>query len=395
MWQDRIREAAYTSPVGTRTIFGGYEDVSMSAEKKTTAFDFPDADGTYIQDLGPKGRRYPLRVFFWGNDYDIQSNAFFDSLLEVGTGKLEHPVYGVVSVVPFGRIKRRDDLVTAANQAVFELEFWETNSLIYPIAQEDLGGKVVSSVSEFNQEQVKTFKLQDLSTAIKKVSFRNDLLSKINYVSDSLLASASLSSSVLNDFINTRDSIIRNVNTASLLTMGYQSLTLLQAPSKSGALPSAYDNLLLLDAPESVNQLRLNDLFATGALAASILSAVKNKYISKTQAIESAEKILSQFDKVNLWRETAFNVLGEIDTGEAYEKLQEAVALLTAHLVRISFSLLQEKSIIIDRDRTIIDLCAELYGEIDGTLDFFINTNNLSGSEILELKRGREIVYYV
>ena len=42
-----------------------------------------------------------------------------------------------------------------------------------------------------------------------------------------------------------------------------------------------------------------------------------------------------------------------------------------------------------------IDLVGELYGEIDGKLDFFIQTNELSGDEFLEIKAGREIVYYL
>ena len=32
-WTDRIKEAAYTSPSGTRIVFNGYEDLSKSIEK--------------------------------------------------------------------------------------------------------------------------------------------------------------------------------------------------------------------------------------------------------------------------------------------------------------------------------------------------------------------------
>ena len=104
-WNERIREAAYTSPSGTRLLFS-YENVAMSVDKKTAAFDFPDANGTYIQDLGHTGRKYALRMFFWGNDYDLEADAFEAALLEQGTGKLEHPIYGTKNVVPFGSIKR-------------------------------------------------------------------------------------------------------------------------------------------------------------------------------------------------------------------------------------------------------------------------------------------------
>jgi hypothetical protein len=70
------------------------------------------------------------------------------------------------------------------------------------------------------------------------------------------------------------------------------------------------------------------------------------------------------------------------------------VALTAGHLVETSFTLLQERRIVLDRERTIIDLAAELYGSVDDRLDLLINSNDLTGSEILELPRGRTIVYY-
>ena len=148
-WTDRLREPAYTSPSGVRTTFI-YEDVSTSVTKKTSAFEFPDADGTYIQDLGRSGRRFPLRVIFSGGEYDTFAKIFDESLLEKGIGVLQHPIYGVFNVVPFGEIKRRDDLKTAANQAIFEVVFWETTGLIYPVAQNDPVSDILLSIDEFN-----------------------------------------------------------------------------------------------------------------------------------------------------------------------------------------------------------------------------------------------------
>ena len=71
------------------------------------------------------------------------------------------------------------------------------------------------------------------------------------------------------------------------------------------------------------------------------------------------------------------------------------MALTAAFITELSFSLKQEKSIILDRNRTIIDLSAQLYGEVDPQLDFMITSNDLSGDEIIELPRGKEIVYFV
>ncbi len=67
-------------------------------------------------------------------------------------------------------------------------------------------------------------------------------------------------------------------------------------------------------------------------------------------------------------------------------------------LVEISFTLAQERTLKLDRHRTPVDLVAELYGTfgvLDERLDFFINSNALVGLDILEVPKGREVVYYV
>ena len=48
----------------------------------------------------------------------------------------------------------------------------------------------------------------------------------------------------------------------------------------------------------------------------------------------------------------------------------------------------------IDRPRTIVDVCAQVYGAVDGKIDLFVSTNNFTGDELLELPANRRIVYY-
>jgi len=171
-WIERLREGAYTSPSGTRITFE-YEDVRNEIDKKTTGFQFPDADGTFVQDTGHSGRRYPLRVVFWGADYDLQANAFDALLLERGAGRLEHPIYGMVNVVPFGTIARRDDLKTAANQTIMDITFWATIGIECPEAQTDHASSVLSAVADYNFTAAAQFaKDIDLATEGKKENFK-------------------------------------------------------------------------------------------------------------------------------------------------------------------------------------------------------------------------------
>lgn len=412
-WTDRIREAAYTSPSGERTVFT-YEDVSQSVEKKTTGYEFPDADGTYVQDLGHSGRRYPLRVIFWGADYDQEADRFTDGLLERGVGKLEHPRYGVKDVIPFGTIKQRDDLKTNANQAIIEVTFWETIGLIYPAAQQDPAAAVLESVDEYNDAAAGQFEeVVQLDTVSRRASFKGDYDALIGAAEQGLRVVADAQDAVRKQFNAINDSINQGIDVliAQPLTLAFQTTQLLQAPARalSGieARLDAYGNLAgsiisgngaVVKSDEGVrgsNRFHARDLYASSYVTGSVVSVVNRRFTTKTEALEAAEAVLDQFQDVAAWRDDNFQALAQVDTGEAYQKLQEAVALTAGFLVEISFSLKQERRIVLDRARTIIDLAAELYGSVDDQLDFLINSNSLTGSEILELPRGREIVYYV
>lgn len=409
-WNERLREAAYTSPSGTRIRFD-YEDVRREIDKKTTAFNFPDADGTYVQDLGNTGRRYPLRMFFWGSDYDLQAAAFEQILGERGQGKLEHPIYGTIDVVPFGTITRRDDLKTAANQAVIELTFFETIGLVYPTRQSDPGSEVLTAVEEYNAAAAENFEdTVDVASAAQRATLKNDFESILSDVEAGLRAVADVQDDVRKQFDAVNDSISQGIDTliGQPLDLAFQTSILIQAPARAAASISdrldAYGNLADSiisgasadnSAINNANDFRSRDLSASGAVTGSVVSVVNNQFERKPDALEAAERVLEQFDAVNGWRDTALVDLGLIDTGGAYQKLQEAVALTAGFLVEISFTLKQERRIVLDRARTIIDLAAELYGSIDDQLDFLIQSNGLSGSEILELPAGREILYYV
>lgn len=409
-WTDRLKEAAYISPSGERYTFE-FENVSNTRSKKTTTFEFPDADGTFVQESGSTGRTYPLRCIFWGTDYDQEADAFDAALFERGTGKLEHPIYGTVDVVPSGTVTRRDDLKTAANQAILEVTFIATIGLIYPSAQNDPASDVVAAVASFNAAQAEEFEGNiDLDTAVKKATFKNTYNSFLDQVEGGLESIAAVSAEVEAEFNAINDSINRGIDVLidQPLTLAFQTAQLIQAPARALSLITArldaYSNLASSiisnnDGSTSVspdaNDFYNKDLYTSSYVTGSVLSTVNNQFDTRAGALEAATLILEQFDDVSAWKDTNLTELGLIDTGSAYQQLQEAVAVTAGFLVEISFTLKQERRLILDRARTIVDLTAELYGSIDDNLDFLIDSNDLSGSEILELPKGKEVVYYV
>lgn len=421
-WQDRLREASYTSAAGD-TLGFDFEDVGAEIELRGSAYDFVDVDGTYVQRTGSSGRRYPLRMFFWGDDHDLEADAFIDLILAPGVGRLTHPLYGVLDVVPFGALTRRDDLKTQANQTVLELVFWATTGLVYPTAQGDPAAAVAVAVEEYNVSAADQL-LNDLGlgTAGERAAFKNEFLALYDQATSALGPLVDTVSAAGSQFNTIATSIELGIDglVGQPGTLARQLTLLLQSPARvqSSILQrlSIFGGLLSgVTAQRSsgrsndarqANTFHTRDLYASTYVTGSVLSVVNNQFETKTDALQAADVVLAQFDQLVAWRDAEFATLqraqaagtppgADVDTGGPYQGVLEAVALAAGALVEISFTLKQERRIVLDRARTVIDLAAELYGAVDSELDFLITSNGLSGSEILELPRGRNIVYYV
>lgn len=429
-WEDRLQEGAFTASDGVRLPFL-WESVSRETPLRKTAFDFPGVFNSYVQDNGSGSRQYPIRAIFTGENCDVEATTFERACLKPGVGQLEHPLYGTFQVTTFGSVKRTDDLVAAANQSVVEVTFWTTTDAVYPSAQGNPRNEILASLARFNAAGAQQLSAAtQLQTVAQKASAAATTRSFVASIAASLGEAAAATREVQQRFEDARDAILQSLDTLieDPLALGLALAELVQIPAESAALVrarlDAYEALAVLvlaslaGSPSTAlasgvvlprrnvaiaNNFHVADVVATAAVAGAVRAALATTYSTRPQAVAAAAAVLEQFDAVVAWRDAAFDVLGpaaalseaaRTDTGEAYAALREAVALTAGYLVEVSFELVPERRIVLDRARTAIDLCAELYGVVDAKLEFLIETNDLSGSEIIELPAGREIVYY-
>ena len=116
---------------------------------------------------------------------------------------------------------------------------------------------------------------------------------------------------------------------------------------------------------------------------------------SREEAVEAANKVADFFETVLAFQDTkiAQNVFVDASPA-AHIALNELVHSSIQLILNASFALPMQKTITLDRDRQVIELCAELYGTTD-YLDEFIMENNLSIDEIELLPMGKKVSYYV
>lgn len=412
-WQDRLKEGAYNSPSGKRYTFA-YEDLSRNFDKKTSSHDFPNADGTYIQDNGRTGRKYPITAYFSGANCDTAADAFENALGETGRGKLEHPIYGTIDVVPFGTVTRNDALKSAANQSTVEVTFWETIPLIYPIPQADPQSAIIEAVQEFTEalginvaenldifdpKTVAQFKdriiaqINTIKTTLSKISgiktqIENGVKKAVAFADSIVAATIETADAVRSTITSTVSSVMELIALPSQVATNFKSKLTGYKEMLSGILSPLFPN-------DEESEFLSSGVVAECIVASVAVNLIESELQSQGEATSAADELLGLFDEVVTWGEGITQQLGILNTGESYQKLQESVALTAGYLVDISFTLKKERKIILTRSRTIIDLAAELYGEVDSVLDFFINSNEFTGSEIIEVPKGRGVLYYV
>jgi hypothetical protein len=440
-WVGRLREAAYTPPSGSRNrIKFQYVDVSREFDLRGTAHEFPQVNDAYVQRTGFGSRRYPLTCYFSGPNHDLIATAFEAALMEPGIGKLEHPMYGTLTnVIPFGTVTRSDALATGANQSVVQVTFWTTTTKPYPSANPQAQNEIKLAVVEsFNIQLAQQFQAKmDLKKATSRAGAIATIKGLLKTVSGAMQKVSNVTTKIRREMQDIQDALNfgMDVLIGQPLLLAQQISNLIQAPANaivglesrldgyvrladsiwqdsSAANPAerlGSESSLLTTRTQLANDFHAADLFGSNAIAGSVLSVATKPppgapptFTTRTQALVAAALIAEQFDAAIAKRDEGFAALGgmggvsegQLDTGESYQALQSIVATTLGYLVQTSLGLKAERRIILDRDRTIIDLSAEVYRAVDEKLDLIIMSNDLTGDEILELRAGREIAYY-
>jgi prophage DNA circulation protein len=430
-WQNRVYKAVYIHPNGFDEFEFDSENVSRVTEKRTTAFQFPGVDDAYVQGNGFGSRKYALRCYFTGDDCDLLADRFEVALLFDGVGTLRHPLYGTFSVVPFGTVSRRDDLVTAANQAIVDVTFWTTTGVVYPTSQVSAKNEVEQNADLFEEATIEWYdNAIELGDEEKRARHRGNVEEQLAIANAVLSKPAEATAAVSREFRAWQQTINTGITTlvGNPVLLAQSVVNLVKAPARAAA---GIENMILayvdflqtiftspggtpgratgISAREGeqialANSWRHADLSALNGLVAMARAAIEADYRTKPEALSTADALLAQLEAVSAWREAGYAEFTSaeygarievIDDGRAWLNATQTIYVCAGYLVQLAFSLSAERLTVLDRNRSIIDLCAEFYGNVDDeTINFFIDSNSLCGCQILELERGTEVLWY-
>lgn len=422
-WVGRLRDGSFTSPNSITSDFK-IDVLTRIGGKKVSNHEILNADKSIPQDQGNRARRYPCEVYFTGDDCDTEADTFFESLHEQYTvaspGILYHPTWGDISVMPFSDPQQTHNLVNGAGIVRVSIEFITVPQSDSPTTDTADTAEISADIDTLEEDLEAANESFDIDGTSAFAAFESAIKTVVTTVSDALSTVAALSDDIEDTFNEIQDDI------DSILEIGVDAVEIMSQVNSLIRLPATIiDDTIdkvssYADMAESIadsfldyisstadrtiqinNALLFQDLYSI-TTASMVEAALYTDYSTRDQAADVLDNIndseLTYADGVAETSQTLSGGVSETyvpdhNTGLSLTLL---VGKTNVRLVNESFSLKRRKNITLDHASDAMTLTWKYYQSTDTEdLEFFINTNNLQDSEILEIPSGRSLVVYV
>ena len=389
---------------------------AISIKKKVATFEYPDVNGATTQDLGLASQSYPLDIYFDGLDHEKEVQNFQVAMLERGVWSVNHPVYGVVKLQPLTMsvevqpvINRTVTVVsTTWVRATPSDEYKSYRDYRAPVIK--FVKTVLDDVSEKSSNKfikaflaVKKF-LTAVSDTIKKgVRTFIDMNNKVRKLVANKIAALDKMINGTTTLIKTAISAVNSILQIVANVKGYVT-TKISLFSKIGKDIRDSIESDLSSGIITTEVARANDGVMAGVLAAQSTATTSGTVLSREESIEIGNTILSDFvATTTLSDEVSKGVVAKLSKDDyfgnlsSYDAIKTLVGVTIGYIIDDTYSNKIKKIITLDRAKATIDVAISEYPKksVDEAYDFFVDTNQLTGDDIITLQAGRRVVAYV
>ena len=402
-WQDDIETIVFTIITGDgKTYTPKWLNAQKSREYNSSVFEFVNVDGSLVLRQRPKGRTFDLEFYFDGENAVQEGNNFESSANNPKPWTVKHPFYGNILCQPISL--KQDN--SQYNVSKFTVPVMETISEKYPQISPIIGDVINSSVVSTNEVQLNAV---DESGQLNKtelkdnVNFLDRTYSKIIKTNDELVEFKKLVSETIVE--------IENSSSTALSVLRYIQ-ALINFPATIDQTVDERINIFIETISGIYDSLdgSLESKFRYEGLAGAMIGAILISSSSNiTDDYETRSKVIAIQDKIIGAYNDFMSILDSFQTDRAdsdnsytpvfnaQNSLNLAVQYTISNLFEIAFSAKQEREYTLDKDSNAILLTHRFYGldSDDVNLKKFISTNNIGLNEILGIKKGRKIIYYV
>lgn len=405
-WVDKIQNDFLITTGDGKTYKVNWINPSKSVDFNVSEFEFPNLAGTLVQRGTPKGRRYSIEVFFQGENNIEDSSAFETSANDPRAWTVSHPLYGTIIAQPINLAF--DD----SRHNVTKI----TGTLIETITQDNPKNTIVPA------DKITSDKL-DLDEVVA-YSFANDVpepninditnlteKTSVVYNEGKKSVKTTLDAEEYFNLFNTANAAILEASEAPLEAMRAVQAMInapgLFADSVKNRITTLVNTFTKLrDSIATITGRREKKVYeSTGATMVSVMaqaSITNIDYRNAREVLAVVDSITEVYDIYisdldNLQSDNASSPESYIPDANSLIGLNNIINFTVSNLYDVALGSKQERSIILDDDSNIFLLVHRFYGlQIDdSTIVQFIDQNDLGLNEMLGIRKGRRILYYV
>lgn len=405
-YKDRLRAMEYTSPSGA-TFTLRYTEVSREVGKKAPVSELPLQDQGAVQDLGQTTPRFPVTCWVDGENYDQVADRLWQALNESGSGRLDHPRYGTIAVLPVS-VTSAESFIDGAGRATFEIDFVKTSdeSFEYPRSSRLAKEQVRFDTESAAAAVIAPLEGVEVEGPGRLAALKDQALAGVDAVTDAFDSVREISDDVRTQ-INSQvreitDTIDDLVEAPEKLAASFLSLYRLPADviADVGAKIDGYAAMFTTIADAAVDTTeRYGEIFGLTGSAQAQGVAIAAAESTADGTAETREDAAAAVEALRGLADSTFDTVEALGV-EDYESVaatRKAVTTALNALIESSLDLPMVRVRKLDQDITPIELAYELYGvdaDLEMMLDRIIGYNSLTGSEIIMIPAGKEVRWY-
>jgi hypothetical protein len=385
-----------------------WKNAEKSYEFNVAQFEFIETRGTLVDRREVKGRTFPIEIYFQGDNHLTESSRFETATLDKRPWTIEHPLYGKLIVQPISLTFNNSESVSYTKVTGLTMETITDNGLVVTDNPNDV-------IEELNEESL-AVGAENFATVTPNPADMAQTTDVI-YQQGIPISKNPIQSEEYFNLFNETQSVILNATSQPLAAM--RSLqTMIEAPAKFEtsvqnritALTNQFNSLVtsvlnivpgnLTLAQKLLFENSAGPLINAMALAASLPQT--GNYQNRSAIISVINTLIANYNSyVSTIDNLRSGIPGNPNTyspGSQYQNgLSALINFTISNLFNIAAGARQERNFILTDDDNLVTLSHRFYGPSldDANVTEFRLVNNIGLSEILGLKKGRSIVYYV
>ncbi len=380
-------------------------NATKNNEFNVAEFDFVDVRGTLVKRSQRRGRRFNLEIFFQGDDNLDVSNDFEISSEDSRAWTILHPLYGTLIVQPlslaFDNTKDNVSKITG---------------IIVETITEDNPQAITDPVDKITEDKANldvVFEESFATDVIPSTTDKNTMSSNLSILFNAGDGLAGEASEEYFNLFNAADAAIVDATTEPLAAIRAMN-AMISAPglfdesvkNRIALFQDQFDrlstsiNTITEASKKKIYESNVGTVISTMALA--VANPIEGDYANRPDVIDRIDEILAIYnayiDNLDILQtDNGGTPESYIPDSESLTGLNDLINFAISNLFDIALNTSQERSIIAEKDTNVILLTHRIYGldAEDTLMDQLIDNNKIGIIELINIKKGRKILYYI